>query len=424
MEPSQIATVRECAKLLRVNFIVFFIMGRIKYTHVGPCDSARWFQTSSTSTRSYRTRGVKTMTAALRNTLHGNKKFIHHKSNGFTLVELLVVIAIIGILVALLLPAIQAAREAARRTKCVNNLKNIGLACLNYESSRRAYPASSTNAVTTSINGLSWQVAILPFIEEASVGDQIKTFVDSYRSANSGKDPDVYNAGFSVVNTGNFDLYQCPSDNALEIVDKFNSSLKSASYTGVAGSYRSRPGALSCPSTYTDANYLKTPCVTSLNIDGMMIPAGNISPKKVTDGTSKTLLVGERWYQLRVWTAGNYYSVMQGSGINAKPPTNVPCGSMSSSSKNISWNIPPNADLNSVGYYTQHDNNTDRPTMPTGAPATMGFNDVPFGSKHSGITNFVRADGGTEVITDDIDPFVYTALGSRNGQEVASQTSL
>src|SRR3954453_11390332 len=88
--------------------------------------------------------------------------------SAFTLVELLVVIAIIGILVALLLPAIQDAREAARRTKCVNNLKNIGLACLNYESANKRYPPSSTIARNQSYptaNGLSWCVLILPYVE-------------------------------------------------------------------------------------------------------------------------------------------------------------------------------------------------------------------------------------------------------------------
>src|SRR3954471_13300921 len=93
------------------------------------------------------------------------------RRTGFTLVELLVVIAIIGILVALLLPAIQSAREAARRTKCVNNLKNLGLACLNYESSRKTYPPSSTIATDISTNGLSWEVIVLPYIEEGGISE-------------------------------------------------------------------------------------------------------------------------------------------------------------------------------------------------------------------------------------------------------------
>ncbi|MEO0530277.1 MAG: DUF1559 domain-containing protein, partial [Planctomycetota bacterium] len=82
---------------------------------------------------------------------------------GFTLVELLVVIAIIGILVALLLPAVQAAREAARRNECANNLKQISLACLNYEAARRALPPAASNTPIERDNSLGWQVAILPY---------------------------------------------------------------------------------------------------------------------------------------------------------------------------------------------------------------------------------------------------------------------
>jgi prepilin-type N-terminal cleavage/methylation domain-containing protein len=348
-----------------------------------------------------------------------------HKSmsktrSAFTLVELLVVIAIIGILVALLLPAIQAAREAARRTQCVNNLKNIGLACLNYESANKRYPPSSTIASNTTINGLSWCILVLPYIEEGGISDSVKNFVETYRKANSGKDPDVYDPGFSAANLSGLTLYQCPSDQAVEIVDKFNSSYKSASYSGVTGSYKSRPGAaLPCPSLYTDPYYLKRMCVTDLNIDGMLFPGGDVKVKSsnITDGTSKTLMVGERWYQLRVWAAGNYYSNAIG-GLKPTAPPSVPCGSYSSSAKNISYNIPPNPDLNTVGCYVSHSNATDRPNIPNLGVCKTAFNDLPFGSFHKGITNFVRADGGAEAISDDIDLTVYAGFASRNGGEV------
>jgi prepilin-type N-terminal cleavage/methylation domain-containing protein len=104
----------------------------------------------------------------------------HRHGWGFTLVELLVVIAIIGVLVALLLPAVQAAREAARRTQCGNNLRQCGLAILNYESSKSHLPpAGYKNAVPGTAHtghpmGVSLHGLILPYVEQQSVGDELK----------------------------------------------------------------------------------------------------------------------------------------------------------------------------------------------------------------------------------------------------------
>jgi prepilin-type N-terminal cleavage/methylation domain-containing protein len=105
----------------------------------------------------------------------GMRRFsIRHRRPGFTLVELLVVIAIIGVLVALLLPAVQAAREAARRTQCSNNLKQIGLAGQNFHDVRLALPPSrlGNNPDNPDVNFLTWAVIILPYMEQGNFAQQ------------------------------------------------------------------------------------------------------------------------------------------------------------------------------------------------------------------------------------------------------------
>ena len=121
----------------------------------------------------------------------------------FTLVELLVVIAIIGVLVALLLPAIQAAREAARRMQCVNNLKQVGLALHNYHDTHQALPMNNRPNPVPNSNGFSWITASLPYLEQGSLYDQLDFSVPLIDSTNSNNR--------SLVNTS-IEALLCPSD--------------------------------------------------------------------------------------------------------------------------------------------------------------------------------------------------------------------
>ncbi len=230
------------------------------------------------------------------------------KRTGFTLVELLVVIAIIGILIALLLPAVQAAREAARRSQCSNNLKQLALGLHNYADTLKTFPSGfitnfPTVPATLERSHWSWGALILPFIEQAPLHDQLQV----------GRVPLWSNlgtpAGLAALQTP-LSTFVCPSDTGPALNDfgaKINAvyanyekqvtsdgttrySIAKSSYVGVGCSGNSTT-PVNGELTYGPAS-------------GVLYSNSNIGFRDITDGTSNTAMLGERCYRVNNLVVG------------------------------------------------------------------------------------------------------------------------
>lgn len=316
----------------------------------------------------------------------------------FTLVELLVVIAIIGVLVALLLPAVQAAREAARRAQCSNNLKQIGLALHNYEISHGKYPpgrlgcdfgadtSDSPLCNTTHVgarSGTSLFVYILPFAEGESAYDALGLDVNGgiwFWNA-SGRDwswtarPET----LAVVESRR-PLYHCPSDSA---EDQWPMSDSGFPIEPGVGSYAGMMGTNGPPSVGNSVKYTNT---------GMFMYAVTVQQREVTDGTSQTIFVGEVYGgdrndqgQFSLWSYGSRVASSLRTSVNA---INTPFGS----------GIP----------------------ISTGNKVAEGT----FGSLHPGGAQFAFGDGHVTLISENIDWDTYQNLATKAGGEVIEDGEL
>ena len=237
------------------------------------------------------------------------------RPRAFTLIELLVVIAIIAVLISLLLPAVQSAREAARRAQCTNNLKQLGLSLANYESSNTCYPPATT--LQTNLNagiafGPSCFAAMLPYLEQAPLFAAYNTSLSAQDDANS----TVASAGLSVL--------WCPSDSQVserfaEGPGTYHNGTTNWSFTSYAGCYGQWAGywwgsAQSPPPPgLNPANVVA--CLNQYNGAIISLGAAPFFPgtsrsvvriASVTDGTSNTIAFGEHAHSLLSKTDGSF----------------------------------------------------------------------------------------------------------------------
>lgn len=356
------------------------------------------------------------------------------RRNAFTLVELLVVIAIIGILIALLLPAVQAAREAARRMSCANNLKQIGLAIHNYHTSYRALPINMTSGgLGTSGGGLdstgfySWLVPILPFVEQQPLYDSIDLSV----SMTDASGPTAVYMAYIGAGHPNAEAartrvagYLCPSDpNAAN--DAMGSALPAPdNYAGNAGwvPYATGfDGSRSTPARHNGMIPLVSP---STRVDWHV---DEISFSQVKDGLSNTVAVAERRINNRDWTYGEsgkddpIFSYCAGGGRTARTLAEHRLYCAGTFSPDVGLSRPHGRAWISGWCLTSPVYTHVMEPNSRNCHFHSGFVDGNFlvtaSSQHPGGVNVVMGDGHVRFVHENIDLNIWWSLGSRDGGE-------
>ncbi len=335
------------------------------------------------------------------------------RRRGFTLVELLVVIAIISVLVALLLPAVQAAREAARRLQCTNNMKQMGLAALNHESVQHHFPSSGWGYRWTGDPDMGygkrqpggWLYNLLEYMEDGA----IRRIGSGLPGAGSGTQK--YNA-LAAVNSAVIPMVHCPSRRAAKGYPPNESSYNAALPTTVGKTdYASNggsvlilgegPSSTDCVNTYPRCSWTHTEAWLAARFDGMSSERSEVKGRQIKDGMSHTFFAAEKYLN------PNDYE----TGANCTDNNTLFEGNDWDTSR---W-VPERRGTTRV--ITASSANARRPLQDT-----KGFENCTerFGSAHAAVFQAVFCDGSVQSINYGIDLYVFNAIGTRAGGETTT----
>ena len=330
---------------------------------------------------------------------------INRRPRGFTLVELLVVIAIIGILIGMLLPAVQQVREAARRIECGNKIRQIGLACHNYESSFMTFPPGGTNLAApfgsgaATPGGHSWMGALLPFIELETIWDQAGFGEVSYTNT-------------SMVATLSNELvpaFKCPSSPLEEFSGNVTIPAMIADYvaiSGHAGGLGGLDGPTGAVAPFSDQNGIKAE-------NGVFFQNSEVEIGSISDGTTNTMLVSE---------VGDFIFV----GAN-EPRDYRPGGIGEASNENgpgfhAGWQTNTNPDnlynCTTLRYIVNPGPGFSFSTGPDDGVHFRGYN-APLRSSHTGGVQVLLGDASVQFVADSISLTTLAQLANKSDGQVS-----
>jgi prepilin-type N-terminal cleavage/methylation domain-containing protein len=293
---------------------------------------------------------------------------------GFSIVELLVVVFIIGLLVALLLPAVQAGREAARRTGCSNNLKQVGLALHNHVAAKQRYPRGTVYDPPPGKYNHGWWIAVLPFMEQQSICDQFDQ--TGRTAADTG-----WNNDNNLMLFGNSPLpgMICPSSPLPGVKPSWDPSrsLPQSSYVGIAGSVNDRSAF-----TWSHNGYSADDIVSR---GGVLIHDSARALKELVDGTSRTMVVAEQ----SDWC-------VDASGVNKDCRSTGGCFY-------FGWFRDGNPRLYNLTTVRHPLNTKSANAAGVDGSGAWQLNNNPLQSAHAGVVAVAFADGAVRLLADSVD---------------------